>query len=190
MVQVVIDPQRPDLGGNIRHGDARTFAPRLWRYLVERHAITSVLDVGCGEGHAVRFFHRLGVIAHGIDGLTTNIRRAVFPIAQHDLLSSAYVMPVDLVWSCEVAEHIFPEKVDFFLDTLANGRIVAMTHAVPGQHGFHHVNCQPEEYWVERMQQRGYLLAHDNALMREIAGRDECFNYFQATGLVFYRNRG
>ena len=117
----VFDPARPDLGGNVRHGDAWTYHPALWRYLVGRFGVRSVLDVGCGEGHAVRFFHALGVIAHGIDGLLINVQRAVYPIALHDLLAGPYIMPVDLVWSCEVAEHIDQEKVDHYLDTLANG---------------------------------------------------------------------
>ena len=137
----VTDKERPDLGGNMRHGDIHIWCPALWRFMVEQFAVRSVLDVGCGEGHAVRFFHALGIFAHGIEGLPANVRRAVAPIAPHDILSGRYVMPVDLVWSCEVAEHILEDKVDPYLDTLANGRVVAMTHAVPGQGGYHHVNC-------------------------------------------------
>jgi hypothetical protein len=81
-------------------------------------------------------------------------RRPDRPIAQHDILAAPYVMPVDVVWSCEVAEHIVEPKVDNYIDTLCNGRIVAMTHAVPGQPGHHHVNCQPSEYWIEKMRAR------------------------------------
>jgi hypothetical protein len=183
----VTDQARPDLGGNMRHGDIHTWAPRLWRYMVDRFGVSSVLDVGCGEGHAVKFFHRLGVFAHGIEGLPDNVRRGVVPIALHDLLSGPYVMPVDLVWSCEVAEHIAPGKVDFYLDTLANGRVVAMTHAVPGQSGHHHVNCQPQSYWVERMGARGYVLSEDIDELRKISERDEVWNHFARTGLVFLK---
>ena len=45
MERLVFDPARPDLGGNLHYGDANTFAPRLWRYLVERFGVSSVLDV-------------------------------------------------------------------------------------------------------------------------------------------------
>src|SRR5271166_1318469 len=69
MEAIVSDQERPDLGGNYRYGDVSKFVPTLWRYLVDRFAVKSVLDVGCGEGHAVNFFHKLGVVAHGIDGL-------------------------------------------------------------------------------------------------------------------------
>lgn len=185
----VMDYTRPDLGGNFRHGDDNTFCPYLWRYLINRFAIKSVLDVGCGEGHAVNFFFKQGLMAHGIDGLPINVKRAVVPIALHDILTGPYFMPVDLVWSCEVAEHIAPEKVDHYLDTLANGRIVAMTHAVPDQSGYHHVNCQPPEYWISAMQSRGYELGQSQEFYRQISGKDDVPNYFTATGLVFTRVR-
>ena len=183
----VSDNTRPDLGGNMRHGDIHTWCPALWRFLIDRYAVRSILDVGCGEGHSVLFFHRLGLFAHGIDGLETNVRRAVVPIAQHDLLTGSYLMPVDMVWCCEVAEHIEENSVSNFLDTITNGRVVAMTHALPGQGGYHHVNCQPPEYWIEQMKCRNYVLSEDNDLIREISGRDNTWNYFSRSGLVFLR---
>jgi SAM-dependent methyltransferase len=184
----VINQERPDLGGNMRHGDIHTWCPHLWRYLIDCFGIASVLDVGCGEGHAVKFFHRLGLYAHGIDGLAENVARSVVPIARHDLLTGPYSMPVDLAWSCEVAEHIDASHVAHYLDTLANGRIVAMTHAVPGQEGYHHVNLQPAEYWIGHMADRGYVLSEDNDVFRTIADKDEVWNYFGRTGLVFLRH--
>lgn len=183
----VSDQTRPDLGGNLRHGDVHTWCPVLWRFLIERFGVRSVLDVGCGEGHSVLFFHRLGVFAHGIEGLEANVRRAVVPIARHDILSGPYLMPVDLVWCCEVAEHIDPAFVPNFVDTLANGRVVAMTHALPGQHGYHHVNCQPAEYWIELMKRKGYLLSEENDVIREVANKDKTWNYFATSGLVFLK---
>lgn len=183
----VSDPHRLDLGGNMRHGDIHTWCPTLWRFLVERFAIRSVLDVGCGEGHSVLFLHRMGLFAHGIDGLETNVRRAVVPTARHDLLTGPYLMPVDLVWSCEVAEHIAPASVSNFVDTLANGRVIAMTHALPNQGGYHHVNCQPAEYWIDLMGARGYVLSEDNDIIREVSKKDYTWNYFTNTGLVFLR---
>ena len=99
-----------------------------------------------------KFFLQHGVVAQW-DRRTASstLDRAVTPIAQHDLLTSSYYMPVDLVWSCEVAEHITETKVDYYIKTLCNGKIIAMTHAFPNQVGHHHVNCQPSEYWIEKI---------------------------------------
>jgi hypothetical protein len=114
--------------------------------------------------------------------------RAVVPIAQHDILSAPYYMPVDLVWSCEVAEHIQPEKVDNYIETLSNGKVIAMTHAVPGQAGHHHVNCQPAEYWIDLMASHGYSISDDQAVFRDISAKERTWTYFARSGLVFVRN--
>jgi SAM-dependent methyltransferase len=183
----VIDADRPDLGGNLRHGDDHTFCPTVWSYLVDRFAVRSVLDVGCGEGHAVAWFNRLGVYAVGIDGLSRNVARAVHPIIGHDICSTHdFVMPVDLVWSCEVAEHIDEAYVDNYLNVLSNGKIVAMTHAVPGQGGYHHVNEQPQVYWVQKMLQRGYDLHSSTGITRNLV--EPWGTYFRDTGMVFIRD--
>ena len=94
-------------------------------------------------------------------------------------------MPVDMVWSCEVAEHISEESVANYINTLANGRVVAMTHAIPGQDGHHHVNCQPSTYWIAKMTERGYVLSEDTETFRVIATKDHTWNYFSKSGLVF-----
>jgi hypothetical protein len=172
----------------MRHGDIHTWCPALWRYLTERFALRSMLDVGCGEGHAVCYFQRMGILAHGIDGLPVNIERAVVPIALHDIAATPYIMPVDFAWSCEVAEHIVPEKVDNYLGTLVNGKIIAMTHAVPGQGGHSHVNCQPPEYWIDKIESRGYRLSEDLDIFKRIAGTEGTWNYFMQTGLIFVRS--
>ena len=94
----------------------------------------------------------------------------------------------DLVWSCEVAEHIEPRAVNNYIDTLVNGRIIAMTHAVPGQAGHHHVNCQPRDYRLDLIAQRGYSISEDNDVFIEISKTNHTWNYFSRTGLVFVRD--
>src|SRR6188474_373147 len=61
-----LDRKYPHLGGNIIGGDRNTFYPALWSWLVRRFDISTVLDVGCGEGHAMAEFSALGCEVHGI----------------------------------------------------------------------------------------------------------------------------
>jgi hypothetical protein len=180
----MIGGDRPDLGGNLHHGDLNTFCPVVWQFLIDRYAIHSVLDVGCGEGHAVDWFNRHGVYAVGIEGLWSNVVGGVHPIVHHDITQSVFKIKADMVWSCEVAEHIDEQYVGNYLATLANARIVAMTHALPGQAGYHHVNLQPPGYWIAKMEEHGYTY---DEVSTTRARALETSTYFRATGLIFTR---
>src|SRR5579872_1428528 len=155
---IASDPSRPDLGGNVVGGDPDSWSPEVWQALIDEFKPQTVLDVGCGEGHAVQWFWDHGISAIGIDGLRANILNSVADnqLIWLDLTDHPYRFAVDLVWCSEVAEHIEERFLNNLLWTLTNGRVIAMTHALPGQLGHHHVNCQPPEYWVRHICERGY----------------------------------
>jgi SAM-dependent methyltransferase len=187
MNELATDPNDPSLGGNGIGGDPLTWHPALWQYLIDRFDVSSMLDVGCGEGHCVGWFTGHGVDAYGFDGLRANVENAVAPIELWDLRAGPYTRPVDLVHCAEVVEHVSPEFVGNVLDTLANGRVIALTHALPGQPGYHHVNCQPPEYWVRHLEDRGYrLLELESFESRAIVERN-AWTFFVRSGLIFER---
>ncbi len=189
--RIAIDPLDPALGGNVIGGDRRTYHPPLWAFLISRFVITSMLDVGCAEGRCVRYFASQGVSAAGFDGLRANVERAVTPVELHDLRSGPYLMPVDLVHCCEVVEHIDEQHLPSLLRTLANGRVIAMTHAVPGQGGHHHVNCQPASYWIERIEALGYAFRPDEtATGKRLIEDSGQWTYFASSGLIFEAREG
>ena len=184
---LMVDGIRKDLGGNLHHGDSLTITPVLWQALIDRFAPRSMLDVGAGEGHTLAFFHRNGVIAHGIDRLEQNVAMSRFPIALHDLTTGPYVYPCDLVYCVEVVEHIEEKYIDHLFDTLTNASIVVISHALPGQKGHHHVNIQPERYWLEKFANRRYRLAEDNIYFRDLARQEKPGSYFSQSGLVLLK---
>jgi hypothetical protein len=64
-----------------------------------------------------------------------------------------------------------------------------MTHAVPGQRGFHHVNCQPAEYWIRHLSAISFsLFEEDTRRIRAIA-KSEGANYMRETGMIFANAR-
>ena len=97
------------------------------------------------------------------------------------------MFPCDLVYCVEVAEHIEEQYLDNLLETLANAPVIVMTHAVPGQPGHHHVNTQPKNYWVEKLDGMGYTLSIDNDWFRELARKEKSDCYFGETGLVLLK---
>lgn len=189
--QFYIDSENPHLGGYIVGGDDATYYPDLWRWLVEERGVRSIVDVGCGEGHALRFFRELGCEVLGLDGVAQDDP----DIVQHDyarLLRGRYEpRPKDLAWSCEFVEHVEEWYVPNFLATFARARLVLMTHAQPDQPGYHHVNCQPASYWIGAMAAIGYSLDEElTTHTRLLAGMNRNpYNHYARSGLVFDRHR-
>lgn len=180
-------PQSAETG--MQNGDSATWSPRLWRWLVNELGVTSVLDVGCGEGHAAGFFAELGCRIRGVDGSQLALRDTVIPGQHvlHDYTHGPYQpeQPFDLVWSCEFVEHVEEQYVEHFLSTFDSAsQYLLITAAPPGQVGWHHVNCQPAEYWIERIEQRGF--SYSEALTCQ-ARALAAGGHFNSQGLVFVR---
>ena len=57
------------LGGFLRGGDPDTTFPEMWAWLVETWEVKTVIDIGCGDGNALRHFRDLGCQVLGIEGV-------------------------------------------------------------------------------------------------------------------------
>lgn len=182
--------ERGHLGGYIPGGDEATYYPVLWEVMHSTYGVQSVLDVGCGDGVAVDYFLSLGCNAVGIEGVPQDHEL----IAQHDYTEGPFLhgskVEYDLVWSCEFVEHVEEKFVPNFLESFAKGKIVLMTHASPGQEGYHHVNCQSPRYWIEKMRGIDFTLDTDLTFKtRTLAESNRSpWNHYVRSGLAFRRN--
>jgi len=169
----ITDVKQAHLGGNINEGDPLTFSPCVWKYLIERFALKSVLDLGSGRGHAAWYFHKRGVPVIAVDGLTQNVHNAIYPTVLHDLSKGPFICNVDLVYCVETVEHIDPEHLEHLLSSLTCGDYIIISHAAPGQAGHHHVNCQDDTYWIENLKRVGaHYLEIDTVRIRGIAHKE------------------
>lgn len=187
------------LGGTSPTGDPDSYFPEVWELLRERFSVRSFLDVGCGVGHAMAFMaSRPGVDdVLGLEGSEKVLVHHVLPgrALRHDL-TARYVRAeggvFDMVWCCELAEHLDECYAPELVATLSRnaGKVLAFCAATPGWGGHHHVNCRPPEYWIERLTGGG-LLYYQEGLTLEC--RSLCTanayrsdrNYFGRSGLVF-----
>ena len=177
--------ERGYLGGYIEGRDEATFYPDLWRWLVEDHEARRIIDLGCGEGHAVDFFKGLGADVVGIEGVPQDHP----DIVPFDFTLQTWESPdrVDLVWCCEFVEHLEERFIPNYLPVFDQADLVLMTHAARGQPGYHHVNCQPVTYW------RGVLAAIGKhvdvrltAATRALAAKNPSpGNHYARSGLAF-----
>ena len=175
----------PHLGGNIRFGDPETFAPRVWDYMIDRFGIESVMDLGSGLGHAAHYFYKKDLRVVAVDGLIENVSDAIVPTVLHDLTTGPVQTRVDWVHCQEVVEHIEERYLDNVIGSLMCGKYILMTNALPGQGGYHHVNLQPTEYWMDHMAKRGcILLSDDSQRIRNLAASDGAV-YLAATAALY-----
>jgi len=187
-----VEEERPHLGGYIVGGDPATYYPNLWDWLVQEHCVSSVIDVGCGEGHALDYFARAGCYVRGVDGIP---QRANWPgFVCHDYTTGPYEPSpwgashrFDLAWSCEFVEHVEEQYLPNFLATFRCADMVAMTHAEPGQPGHHHVNCRTADYWKGVMAAVGFAFDEETTLHARLmaAMNQNPINHFSRSGLVF-----
>lgn len=182
------------LGGYIDGGDEGTWYPELWDWAIARWGARSVMDIGCGQGHSSKYFLERGCAVRGLDGSRQAIAQSVIPgqAVLHDFCEGPRLEPGtwDLVWSCEFLEHVERRYLPHLLATFAQaGRAILVTHALPGQDGHHHVNCQAPWYWIEWLERLGFRCSVAATIQaRKLALSDyQGKKFFAESGLVFVR---
>jgi SAM-dependent methyltransferase len=133
--------------------------------------VKSMLDIGCGPGGMVQLATEKGLHAEGIDGDFEVKRDSSVQDKIHIWDYTKGPSPLgnktfDLAWSCEFVEHVDEEYVPNFMADFQRANFVIMTYAPPGTSGHHHVNCQPQSYWVDVFKQYGFQ--YDANMTRQI----------------------
>jgi SAM-dependent methyltransferase len=154
--------------------------------------ISSVLDVGCGQGAWLKIWQDLGVTEiKGIDGNYVDKNNLLIDNADfiaHDLSKEFNLnQKFDLVTSFEVAEHITDTAADIFISSLiSHGDIILFSAAVPGQGGEGHVNEQDYPYWIKKFNSLGYS-AYD-ALRPKIINNNNIAFWYRYNTFLFVKD--
>jgi SAM-dependent methyltransferase len=176
-------------GSHIDKPDFYTWLPDIWARLILDYGIESVLDLGCGAGWSTEWFSKRCKRVLGIEGDPTALAlRRCDPIIQHDFTQGPFIprSHYDLGWVAEFVEHVEAKYMVNWMATLQRCQYVAMTFAVPGQGGHHHVNEQLEPYWQARFKQAGFEhVPEETARMRATASSET----WGRPTLTFFRNR-
>lgn len=122
-----------------------------------------MIDVGCGDGHLVKWAGEQGIFSVGYDiTLPADVVTRRYQLWRMDLTKVPMTLgKADLVLCWEVAEHLSKSAADVLCDSLmkatAPGGILLFTAAIPGQGGSGHINEQPHTYWRDKLVARGFV---------------------------------
>lgn len=155
--------------------------------------VSSVLDIGCGDGRWLAAFKARGVEnVLGVDGPWTDRSRLLIDDA-HEFRVHRLEEPLeldrrfDLVMSTEVAEHISSRHADQFVrNATAHADVVLFGAAIPYQGGFRHVNEAWPSSWAEKFDRVGFT-AFD-VLRSPLWNREDVLFWYKQNLILYVRS--
>jgi SAM-dependent methyltransferase len=151
--------------------------------------VSSVVDVGCGEGTWLAAFKKFGVDdILGLDG--DHVDRSALRISGEQFqaidLTKAFKLnrSFDLAVCLEVAEHLPAECAPVFVECLTRlAPVVLFSAAIPYQGGIHHQNEQWPDRWAALFNQYGYVVV--DAVRRRV-WEDEAVAWWYAQNTLLF----
>jgi len=140
------------------------------KMIVSMYNIESAVDFGCGLGFYLEGILEAGVSnVSGFEYMYDNAKQYIAPsmidsIEYGDVMEPINCGQFDCVISTEVAEHILPEKTDIFVENITNAssKFLMFTAAPPGQGGSGHINERPQEFWIDKIVSKGFVLSPED----------------------------
>lgn len=192
--------ETPDhLGG---HVGVTKLDPPVLKDIQLKYNVKSLVDVGCGPGGMKTLCDELKIDWYGVEGdpnvMQTNKHGILWDLTTGE---PPIERNFDLGWSTEFLEHIEEKYIPNFLPIFQKCKYVCCSGALPGTPGYHHVNCQPTEYWIEVFNSYGFDYDEDYTMhlrsislqqrlrkadgFTKIEGRRKQF--FSTTGMFFIK---
>ncbi len=195
-IETAANRQRPQQMTAEHFAAREDFAPDyaiLARALLETLSFSAHLDMGAGNGLLVGAMTDASVESFGYEvnqaaRFSVPVNVPVGHMCFHPLENWHGGGPFDLVSCVEVAEHIPAEQADTLVDAICSraSRWVYFSAAAPGQGGVGHVNEQPQGYWIEKFQARGWRVDFESTrnLVDKLAACRRCW-WLQHNALIF-----
>lgn len=127
-------------------------------WLIDTFQTKSFLDIGCGPGGMVDLADEMGLDSFGIDGDFTIPRKNSDKVLIHDFTvgPAPLTKRYDIGWSVEFVEHVYEEYIPNYIQAFQQCDVMVMSFAPPGHGGYHHVNENTQEYWIETLEKYGF----------------------------------
>lgn len=171
---------------------ARDYSISNMDWYIDTYNPKSVIDFGCGIGSYLESAYNKNLKIKGYEISKEAIKYTPLEIREfikyRDCTKPIKTDLFDCVICTETAEHIEPKGTDQFLKNLFNacGDTLIFTAAPPDQGGLGHINCQPKEYWMEKISELGLIYNEGiTEFVKENWKRLGCPFYIENNLLIF-----
>lgn len=172
----------------IGHIYDKSISDTLLNFFKEKN-IKSVVDFGCGMGDYANDITSNGIYCEAYDGNpnTENLTRGLGKVLDLSIdvkLKNKF----DCVVSLEVGEHIPKEFENVFIENLCKNTndYIVLSWAVENQGGDGHVNCQNNDYIIDKIKNKGFLFDNENS--EKLRKSTSVAFWFKNTIMVFKKN--
>jgi len=180
------------------HGGLNDCLADEFLQLMDKRNYTSVLDLGAGSGAYSMYLkdHLIGNDVRCCDGNAAIVSTSGGLCTMCDLtIPQPTMLPAQLLFSLEVAEHIPKDKETVFLNNIQSKskQLVVISWGIPGQFGNGHVNLRANEYAIQKMKEAGFAYCTaETQRIRDTLSTSGCHNKwnsknFMSTLMVFNR---
>lgn len=165
------------------HAFDQPLANAISRFLSEMD-VESVNDLGCGPAWYAPNIEKENITYAGFDGNPHTSKLSNGKGIVLDLATYQDIPIADASISLEVGEHIPLRFSNIFLDNLTRctRSLIIVSWAVPNQPGRGHVNCQDNEWVIDKMKIRKWNFLEESSLILRTAST---LPWFSKTIMVF-----
>ncbi len=168
------------------HGSKTWIDEGAFKKLIDIIEVKTMIDVGCGPGGMIKYSKKFGIKSIGVDGDNSIIRDLDTDFFLHDYTKGIFEIDFyfDLCWCVEFLEHVEEKYASNYFNTFAKCKYVFCTFAPKGKGGYHHVNLQNEEYWINMFEKYNFKYDKKNTEKIRLSSTIHK-NFVRSFGLLF-----
>lgn len=158
--------------------DIHGISPAVWKYMITKLGVHSLLDVGCGRGLSTSWFYLHGCDVLCAEGSHDAVEHSILPdvpnqVVEHDFSRGPWwpEKTYDAVWCVEFLEHVGVQYHFNYMTAFRKSALIFVTSSLWG--GWHHVEVHNNEWWIQKYE--SYGLKYDETLserIRELARQE------------------
>ena len=152
--------------GGFTEIDVHGISPAVWKHMINKYNIKSLMDVGCGRGISTLWFLTHGVDVLCAEGSHDAFQKSMLPdpathVVEHDFSRGPWwpAKTYDAVWSVEFLEHVGIQYQFNYMTAFRKAAILFVSSSRYG--GWHHTEVHTDPWWIRKYEAFGFRYSEE-----------------------------